>query len=313
MTLELTALEAGEPTDSAARAAMAAAVEIRMLESLADLADVVRLYDQIWQPAPESPPITAELLRALTKAGNYVSGAYDLASGAMLGACVGFFGPPVHTELHSHIAGVLPAGLGRSVGYALKLHQRAWVLRRGASVITWTYDPLIRRNAYFNLVKLGARPVEYLRNFYGEMNDAINGSSESDRALALWDLRAPRVVAACTGTPTPASFAAERTRGAIVALSAGEDGGPVRCDPALFALETPAAGARTVLIAVPPDIEGLRSAAPALAAAWRPALRDSLAPLLRAGGTVTGFDRDGWYVVSMFPSLGRQSEGNAAR
>jgi predicted GNAT superfamily acetyltransferase len=303
MTLELAALEKGEPAEAAARAALAAGVEIRMLDTLAGLHDVVRLYDAIWRPDPANPPITTELLRALTKAGNYVSGAFDLASGAMIGACVGFFGPPVHAELHSHIAGVLPAGLRRSVGFALKAHQRAWVLRRGASVITWTYDPLIRRNAYFNLVKLGARPVEYLPNFYGDMNDAINGSAESDRALAHWDLRAPLVVAACAGKTSPASFAAERARGAVVALAAGADGWPVTGWPAAgldAGLATGlAAGRRPVLVGVPDDIEALRVADPVRAAAWRSALRDALAPLLAAGARVTGFDRDGWYVVSL--------------
>ena len=55
------------------------------------------------------------MLRAMTKAGNYASGAYDLASGELLGACIGFFGPPARAELHSHIAGVA-AGRARPVG-----------------------------------------------------------------------------------------------------------------------------------------------------------------------------------------------------
>ena len=137
------------------------------------------LFDEIWAPQDGSSLMHVDLLRALTKSGNYIGGAFDLRSGKLLGACVGFFGPPAHAELHSHIAGVVPAGLGRSVGFALKLHQRAWALRRRVAVIAWTYDPLICRNAYFNLAKLGARPAEYLPNFYGTMGDAINGGTET--------------------------------------------------------------------------------------------------------------------------------------
>ena len=148
-------------------------------------------------------------------------------SGELLGACIGFFGPPAHAELHSHIAGVGPAGLGRAVGFALKLHQRAWCLRRDVRAIAWTYDPLIRRNGYFNLAKLGARPVEYLRNFYGTMDDAINGGTETDRLLVHWDLRSDLVADAACGRPRQASYAAERARGAVTALSAGPDGLPV--------------------------------------------------------------------------------------
>jgi predicted GNAT superfamily acetyltransferase len=283
-----------EAADSAARAAAAGAgVRIRELAELPDLAAACALFDQIWQPGPGGQStLHAELLRALTKAGNYASGAYDAATGDLIGACMGFFGPPAQASLHSHIAGVLPAGLGRGVGFALKVHQRAWCLRRGVRAMHWTFDPLIRRNAYFNLVKLGARPAEYLPDFYGPMNDSINGSAETDRMLVHWDLLSDRAAAACAGQPGPASAAAERARGAVVALGSGADGWPL-AGP--FGLPK----ARTVLIAVPPDIERMRGTDPRCAAAWRTALREALAPLMERGATVPGFDRDGWYVVSL--------------
>jgi predicted GNAT superfamily acetyltransferase len=160
--------------------------------------------------------------------------------------------------------------------------------------IAWTYDPLIRRNSYFNLVKLGARPTEYLRNFYGAMDDAINGGTETDRMLVRWDLRSKLAVAACAGRGQAASFAAELDRGAVVALSAGPDGFPV----SRLTLDGPPA-ARTLLIGVPADIEAMRLSGPAIAGAWRTALRDALSPLLSGGARVTGFDKDGWYVVSL--------------
>jgi predicted GNAT superfamily acetyltransferase len=207
---------------------------------------------------------------------------------------VGFFGPPSHAELHSHIAGVLPAGLGRSVGFALKLHQRAWALRRRVAVIAWTFDPLICRNAYFNLAKLGARPAEYLPNFYGAMDDAINGGTETDRMLVRWELRSGLAVGARAARPPATSADDERGRGAVAALSAGPDGRPVTAPP-------PAVqpGPRTLLVGVPADVETMRMTDPAGAAQWRLALRNVLAPLLAGGARVTGFDKSGWYVVSL--------------
>jgi predicted GNAT superfamily acetyltransferase len=282
-----------EADEAAARAARAAGIVVRELGSLADLEAAIAVFDEIWEPDSGGSSIQLDLLRALTKAGNYASGAYDAASGALLGACVGFFGPPSHAELHSHVAGVRPAGLGRSIGFALKVHQRAWALRHGVRLIAWTYDPLIRRNAYFNLVKLGARPVEYLPNFYGAMDDVINGGTETDRMLVHWDLRSGTAADASAGKPAPASFAGERAGGAAVALSAGPDGGPVA---GLSAAGE--AGAHVLLVGVPADIEAMRLSSPALAAAWRAALRDVLSPLLGNGARVTGFDRNGWYVVS---------------
>ena len=289
MTLDVLA----DADGAAARAAKAAGVAVRELASLDELDAMVGVFDQIWDPDGDNSSVRLDLLRALTKAGNYASGAYDAASGALVGACMGFFGPPSRAELHSHIAGVVPAGLGRSVGFALKVHQRAWCLRRDVRLIAWTYDPLIRRNAYFNLVKLGARPVEYLRNFYGVMDDAINGGTETDRMLVHWDLRSDVARDASAGRPRPASFDAERSRGAVVALSAGPDGLPV---PGLPLPGGP--GPRRLLVGVPADIEAMRLSDPAGAAAWRTALRDVLSPLADGGARVTGFDRNGWYVVS---------------
>ena len=290
MTLDVLA----DADETAARAAKAACVTVRSLDSLAELEAAVAVFDKIWEPESGNSSIRIDLLRALTKAGNYASGAFDVASGELLGACVGFFGPPAHAELHSHIAGVLPVGLRRSVGFALKVHQRSWALRHDARVIAWTYDPLIRRNAYFNLAKLGARPTEYLRNFYGTMDDAINGGTETDRMLVRWELLSPPVTEASAGRPAPASFSAERARGAVVALSADEAGLPVSGLPVAGG-----SGARRFLVGVPADIEAMRLSDPELAAAWRTALRDVLSPLMAAGARVTGFDRSGWYAVSM--------------
>jgi predicted GNAT superfamily acetyltransferase len=291
----ITTAEAEAADDAALRAAARAGVRIQELSELPDLESMSQLFDTIWEPAPGSGALLRpDLLRALTKAGNYASGAYDLATGRLIGACMGFFGPPTQASLHSHTAAVLPAGMGRAVGLALKVHQRAWCLRQGVSTMHWTFDPLIRRNAYFNLVKLGARPAEYLPNFYGEMNDSINGVTESDRMLVHWDLRSDLAVAACDGHPAPASAAAELDRGGRVALDTGAGGEPVASTFGMGATDR----GGVALVRVPADVEELRGSDPALAAAWRRALRAALAPLMDEGGRVTGFDRDGWYVVS---------------
>ncbi len=274
------------PEEAADRAARAAGVRMRALTELAEFAAVCRLYDAIWRPDPANPPVTAELLRALSKAGNYVAGAYD--DTGLAGASVGFFGAPAHRELHSHIAGVAGAALGRSVGFALKLHQRAWSLRRGATAITWTFDPLVRRNAYFNLAKLAAAPAEYLPDFYGGMHDGINAGDESDRLLVRWELAAPPVERACAGVPLYCDAAAARGAGAVIALGRSDAGEPVRGD---------GSGA-TVLVAVPADVEALRLTAPDTARRWRVAVREVLGGLLADGARVTGFDRSGYYVVT---------------
>jgi predicted GNAT superfamily acetyltransferase len=271
---------------SADAAANAAGVTVRELHDLDALDGVYRLYDEIWRPDPSNPPVTTELMRALTKAGNYVAGAFD--GDKLVGACVGFFGAPADEAMHSHIAGVSAGMRGRNVGFALKLHQRAWALLQGVSEIAWTFDPLICRNAYFNVAKLGACVSEYLPNFYGGMHDSINAGDDTDRVLIRWPLTAPAVVAACAGVVQHTDAAAARAAGAALALGTSADGGPV-AGPA---------DAATLLVAVPPDIESLRSSAPALAREWRAAVREVLVAQLAAGARVTGFDRAGWYVLA---------------
>jgi len=243
-------------------------MQVRTVSALADLAAIDRLLGAIWSAEPGQGLLGTELLRALAKSGNYVAAAYD--GDTLAGACVGFFGPPAQQELHSHVAGVAPAAMGRAVGHALKQHQRSWALERGATRISWTFDPLVARNAYFNLTKLGAVPVEYLPDFYGVMHDRINGDQESDRLLVHWDLLHP-------APPQPG------LDGAVVALGRSGEPGSLNGEK--------------LLVAVPEDVETLRRQDPDAARRWRIAVRDTLTALLAGGARFAGFDRAGWYVL----------------
>ncbi len=274
--------ELGSALLSAEGAALAAGVTIHELHGLDSMREARDLLHRVWRPAPDNPVMTPELLLVLAHSGSYVVAVQQ--DGRMIGTCLGLLSA---AGLHSHIAAVDDGARGRSIGFALKLHQRAWSLGRGITTITWTYDPLVSRNAYFNLRKLGAVPTEYLPNFYGAMRDGVNAGTDSDRLLVRWDLTAgpaPR--------PTPGSGRAGEPP--VVALDIGPDGLPVRGG------QPGDVSRRTVLVRVPPDIEALRSNGRAAAAtAWRLAVRDVLGGLMAAGRhTVTTFTRDGWYVLS---------------
>ncbi|MFM8772947.1 MAG: GNAT family N-acetyltransferase [Actinomycetota bacterium] len=163
-------------------------VEVRLLTDLRDLREVDDLFTSVWGPG--TPTIGVEMLRALSHAGGYVSGAY--LDGTIVGASGGFLGQhDGHVSLHSHATGVSPRARGLHAGRALKLHQRSWAIERRIGLVTWTFDPLVRRNAWFNIARLGARPVEYLIDFYGPMTDAINAGVPSDRLLMAWDVTRP--------------------------------------------------------------------------------------------------------------------------
>jgi predicted GNAT superfamily acetyltransferase len=264
-------------------AARGAGVTIAELHTLDQMREACGLLHRVWRPDPGNPLITPELLRVFAHSGSYVVGVHR--GGRMVGACLGFLAT---AGLHSHIAGVEADFRGGSIGFAVKLHQRAWSLARGISTVTWTYDPLISRNAYFNLAKLGAVADEYLDDFYGAMQDSVNAGAESDRLLVRWELAGGRAVRACAGLPDQVrTDARAQGRDTVVGLDAKPDGHP-------------AVGRRDgtrVLVRIPTDIEALRHTDPALARSWRYALREVLGGLLAEGHTVTGFSRDGWYVI----------------
>jgi predicted GNAT superfamily acetyltransferase len=272
---------------AAERAAERAGVRIVTPLDLDDLRHAAQVWRRNWSPDGE-PPVSADILRALTHAGNYLSVAG--IGGSITGALLGFFGTADSRvdRMHSHILGVDPAMHGRGVGFALKLHQRAWALQRGIDRINWTYDPLVRRNGHFNLVKLGARGVEYLVDFYGPMPDAINGGDHSDRVLVEWDLTA--TATAGDGVSHPENVEEWLGRGAQIALGVDDNGGPQR-----RRVDT---SAGPLLCATPPDIVELRRTDLAVAHRWRVAVRDTIVEAMAHDMQLVSMARGGWYVLS---------------
>lgn len=271
-----------------ADAAVRAGVRIELLESLDHLEAAETLINRTWQN--EISEISLGVLRALSTSGNFISGAF--ADGELVGVCLALFGRSGRSELYSHLAAVSGDRRGHGVGFALKVHQRAWALRLGVETISWTYDPLVSRNAYLNLAKLRARPARYLPNFYGVRTDTINVGIPTDRLIVRWTLADPATELGCRGQTDVPDLAALLADGAEVVLSRDSEDGPVE------ALDE---GGRILLVGVPTDIAALRRSRPAVARAWRSAFERNLRPALHAGARVIGFARQGFYVVDRAP------------
>jgi predicted GNAT superfamily acetyltransferase len=184
-----------------------------------------------------------------------------------VGACFGLLSHG-GTELHSHMTAVVPQHAGAGVGFGLKQHQRTWAAAHHIESITWTFDPLVRRNAWFNLVRLGAHVTGYEVNYYGALGDAINGNDESDRLMVRW----------------PVSQVSE-----------------INETPGSAAVLEPHAS--DVLVPTPDDIEALRAAENASASqpdqssAWRLRMRAALSLLLTDGWVIAGLTADYQYVL----------------
>lgn len=179
-----------------------------------EIAAVLARFEATWG---EGRGPDHSMIRALSHAGGTVlvavaddDGGVDAsgtppfaAPGAVLGATLGFLGWNEGVHLHSHMNAVDPAARGHGIGLALKLRQRAECLAHGVEEIRWTFDPLIRRNARMNLVRLGAEVAAYLPEFYGVLGDEITGRDRSDRFEVRWRLDSPRVRRALSRRPAP--------------------------------------------------------------------------------------------------------------
>lgn len=263
--------------------------EIRELTEVEDLRGLAELFAVIWGRQGE-PPINSDVLKALSHSGNYVVGAFEEAR--LMGGLVGWLGgDPKHgLHLHSHILGVVPDFEARGLGFQLKQHQRGWCLERDVRIVEWTTDPLVRRNGYFNLTKLGARAPEYLVNVYGEMKDGINAGEQSDRLLIRWFLDSPAAARAAQGRTAEPDLDQLMAGQAGVLLSVDEAGQPV---PSINL------GPNFALCQVPEDIVAIRRHDPVLARAWRLALREAMTSAIAGGYEIAGATRSGWYVLGL--------------
>ncbi len=256
------------------------AVEVRELTTPDECHAGADLYAEVWGLPPAETPMAGEVLIALAHSGNYVVGAYA-PSGALLGGAAAWFG--VDDEdgtrfLHSHVAGVTAASQGLGVGRALKEHQRRWCRDRGVAEIRWTFDPLVRRNAWFNLTRLGAVGVRYVEDYYGGLLDDINAGGATDRMVVHWTVQQ----------------ADERTSGsgpgAYPVLDVGRGDAPVIVDP-----DPPDVD---LAVWLPEDIVALRRTDPALAQEWRLAQRSVLMPAFAKGYRATSVSPEGWLLLT---------------
>jgi predicted GNAT superfamily acetyltransferase len=172
-------------------------VEIRSIESLAEIHQCETLQQKIWGFTDLSI-VPHHVIRTTLHGGGILVGAF--LNNELIGfaySVPGFLpnsdgGSPILRQC-SFMAGVDPSYRFRGLGYKIKLKQRELALAQGIDLVTWTFDPLQSSNANFNIRKLGVISQEYHRDYYGDMRDELNKGLPTDRFGVEWWIDSSRV------------------------------------------------------------------------------------------------------------------------
>jgi predicted GNAT superfamily acetyltransferase len=169
-------------------------VQIRRARGVDDYKKVVELEKQVWGYTDAADLAAVPILMIANRFGGAVLVAED-SSGRMVGFAMANLGWTDEKKLMwwSHMTAVVDEYRNHGLGLQLKLRQRVEALACGIDEIQWTFDPLQRMNAHFNLHKLGVIVRTYEENVYGYSSSALHRGLPTDRFVAEWRLNAERM------------------------------------------------------------------------------------------------------------------------
>ena len=235
------------------------ALTLRDLQSTADYRACCDLQRATWG-VRFADLVTPTMLMIAQKVGGIAAGAFD-AAGEMVGFVFGITGWREGAPYHwSHMLAVRADWQNLGAGARLKQFQRASLLEASVPLMAWTFDPLVARNAHLNLVRLGARVQEYVRDLYEpdpyNVMDSVIGT---DRFVVEWKL-------AGVAPPPMDPFDAADDRPVVEAEVRKGVAHPRVGDFATFP---------SVRIEIPEDIHALKKKHKEVAISWRLATREA--------------------------------------
>lgn len=267
-------------------------INIRDLDTFADLEAVLRLEREVWgfEDADVTPLALAVAMKA---AGSIWVGAFD--KDMLVGFAFAF--PSLEhgrTGFHSHTLAVRASYRSHGVGYDLKLAQRQRALALGITEMTWTFDPLRGRNAHLNFCKLGVISDNYRIDFYGSQTSSPLHSNGTDRLWVTWRMADPRVEERLKHKDRRNTDRQDKDRRAEILdalrhldplVRFNGDGKPAEGDL------TAALSRQRSAIEIPGDMDRIEREEKDLAREWRLATRRAFTEALKTGFIVKEFCR----------------------
>ncbi len=280
--------------------------QLHLLSEAEEFFAVEELQRIVW-PGNETEVIPAHLLISAVKHGGICIGAYPLHEGRRsMEQLAGFvFGLPAIYQTpdgprlmhYSHMLGVHPDHRNAGLGFLLKRAQWQMVRKQGIDRITWTYDPLLSRNAHLNISKLSAVCNTYHLDYYGNLRDGLNAGTPTDRFEVDWWVHSQRVNRRLSRqVRQPLDLAHYLAAGAEILNSSGlrTDGLPYPGE-IRFPFDVEEAQLPTeeypgiLLVEIPSDYSLIKQEDLTLALEWRLHSRQIFPALFRHGYYVTDF------------------------
>ena len=263
------------------------AVEIRDVRTLAEFAACVELQAATWG-AGFREMVPATILRISQRLGGVTAGAFT-ADGALAGFVFGITGVEDGAIVHwSDMLAVRHDMRDHGLGARLKAYQREAVRAVGATRMYWTYDPLVARNAHFNVNRLGVQVAEYVQDMYGaDTGSTMHSGFGTDRFVVAWDVTS----ADGDGARPPATRGESRAPlsdpGVGPVLNRRGEAGVVDLPVGDHAALPPAVG-----VEIPIDIFAVQARSGAEARGWRVSTREAFRWAFAQGYAVEQFVRD---------------------
>ncbi|MBM3285075.1 MAG: GNAT family N-acetyltransferase [Candidatus Aminicenantes bacterium] len=252
-------------------------IHIRRLTRHAEFARLLDIQKAAWRH--DDIDLTPTHQFSITsRMGAILLGAYI---GGELAGFVYSFPALFHNRLgqHSHLLAVLPDFQGLGIGKKLKWAQRRWAMKLGYDLITWTFDPLVARNANLNLHTLGATTRTYWQNFYGTTSSLTHDLNiPTDRFLIEWPIRTSQVES--RRQEKFERYEENRLPRALERKSAAADSLPGKARLAL--------GDKIILVEVPREIHASRRTRD-LIIAWQGAFRRVMTNYFKRGYAAVDF------------------------
>jgi predicted GNAT superfamily acetyltransferase len=264
---------------------------IHLIETPAEMTAVEDLQRLVWI-APDIEIVPKDMLLAAVHNGGLAIGVFVGVD--LVGVSFGFPGiypTPDGPRLkhHSHMLAVHPDWRSKGIGFSLKRAQWQMVRKQGLDRITWTYDPLLSRNAHLNIARLGAVCSTYLPSEYGEMHDGLNAGLPTDRFQVDWWINTERVRRRLSRRSRPTLTIDHYRLAEATLLEAPREKGPFAAQPPQG---VPALTGHLLLIEIPSDFPALKATDLPLARAWRIYTRAVFEEAFATGYLVTDFVHD---------------------